>query len=82
MTLWTALRRTVVGLVVRPWRLLWIVLVAVVASWLTDHADGNSAAGTAARILIKVVAVVLSAPAVVAAFNHQPRRRREDVEAG
>ena len=81
MTFWTALRRIVVGLVVRPWRLLWIALVAIGAVWLTDRADGNSIAGLAARILINAVAVALSAPAVVAAFQHQPRRRR-DVEPG
>jgi hypothetical protein len=81
MTFWTALRRIVVGLVVRPWRLLWIALVAMGAVWLTARADGNSIAGLAARILINAVAVALSAPAVVAAFQHEPGCRR-DVEPG
>lgn len=75
MTFWTALRRIVVGLLVRPWRLLWIALVAIGAVWLTDRADGNSIAGLAARILINAVAVALSVPAVVAAFKRQPHRR-------
>jgi quinol-cytochrome oxidoreductase complex cytochrome b subunit len=81
MTFWTALRQIVVGLVGKPWRLLWIILVAMGAVWLTDRADGTSIAGLAARIVINAVAVALSAPAVVDAFQHQPCRRR-DVEPG
>jgi hypothetical protein len=74
----TVLWRIVVGLVARPWRLLWVVLVAMGTSWLTTQTSQDGATGMIIRMLIPTLGVVLSAPALTSALNHTRRRHDQD----
>ena len=75
MSFGTRLRRILVGIVVKPWRLMWVILVAAGDVWLTDHASSASFGGWAVRMLIRVLALALAAPVYVSAL-HDARHDR------
>lgn len=69
VTFRTVLRRVLVGLVVKPWRLLWFVLVGAGDVWLVDQTPAAGFAGRILRMLIFVVAAVVSYPVILSALH-------------
>jgi hypothetical protein len=75
MTFRTALRRIVVGMVRRPWRIAWVVAVATGDTWLQDHWSEHGLTGTIVSFLIRLAAILLMSPVIVAAINDGDRPR-------
>jgi hypothetical protein len=70
----TAMRRILVGIIVKPWRLLWLVIVAAAANWLDDRTSLYGLVGIILRLLIGIAAIVLSLPALTPALKEGERK--------
>ena len=76
MSFRTVLRRMVVGIVVKPWRLLWLVSVGAGAIWLMDRTWPAGVTSTVVRILIRVVAIAPIIPVLLSTVENEVRDHR------
>jgi hypothetical protein len=72
----TAARRMLVGLVVRPQRVLWLFLAALGEIWLADRTSSHGVSSWFLPPLIVVGAAVIAVPVMKAALRDGERRYR------
>jgi hypothetical protein len=77
MGFFAALWRIVVGLVVRPWRLVWLLLVAAGTAWLSMRVPQDGLLGIASATWVQALGIVVGLPAVRAAKNDERHRARD-----